>query len=162
MNALSPAQAEQLTVFQQAVRERFQEGGSILSVIAVVSVIALVLCAAYLLSRRIEQRGAPEANASPRRLFKLLLTRLRLGRQERRILLSAARSARLQHPTVLLLSRSMFDRYVTHRVRGSRVGAEPRHSESTQEQKTLAATVAALRSRLFPAIDPVQDSPSRL
>lgn len=106
-------QATGLTEAQRAVRDHFQEGGSIGSVLLVVGVVAGVILAACWLARRQRRRAQKHApRDDPDRLFGDLLRGLALTAPQRGLLDTVAKELRLRNPAVILLSPTLFDRHV--------------------------------------------------
>ncbi len=99
-----------LTATQLAVREHFQEGGSPTTVVSVLALIMVGFGFAYLLSRRFPPKGQETIIDDPARLFRDVITELKLSVPNRRFLLTMARDLRLEHPSAVLLSPMLFDR----------------------------------------------------
>jgi len=112
MNAALLAQSDRLTPLLDAVRDRFQRGGSIASVVFAVVGLVAVLGAIYLFMCRRDKFGARGRLDDPQRLFRDLLHKLELPLEQRRLLEAVVRDLRVAHPTALLLSANLFDRYV--------------------------------------------------
>lgn len=142
------AQSSQFEVWQRAVRNQFQYGGSWTSVFLVLlSLAALVMLVGWLtrIQNRLQQ-GAENAprNSDPQRLYAHLLCNLGLSVPQRQLLESVARDLRLPHPTTLLVSATLFDQCVeqwTRRAGGAAVEAD--------RAKTLQIVIRT-RNRLFP------------
>jgi hypothetical protein len=138
-------QAGALTEAQRAVRQRFQEGGSLGSVLLIAGVVLGAVLAAYWLTRRQRRRqeGRRPIN-DPQRLFKNLLRDLSLNEQQRRVLRAVAREADLAHPSALLVSSALFERHADQWLASQRqTGA---NAGKDADQRTLAQT----REVLFP------------
>jgi hypothetical protein len=104
--------ASGLTPLQLAVREHFQQGGSVATIVIGVIAAFLALVALYQLLKR-RQAGVESVRIDdPQRLFKDLLHAIEMPLQQRRLLTRVARDLRLAHPSVLLLSAELFDRYL--------------------------------------------------
>lgn len=106
-------QLDGLTEPQRAIRDHFQEGGSIVLVLAVMSVVAGVVLIAYWLTRRQQRRTERHARFNdPQRLFGDLLQGLSLTASQRHLLDTVVRELGLKHPSVILLSPTLFERHV--------------------------------------------------
>lgn len=102
-----------LTPAQRSVRDHFETGGAIWTfVLALVMLVGVVWLTGRLSEflRRARQRSIQPDD--PKRLFHDVLAKLNLTRGQRRFLLLLAKHHDLAHPTALLLSESLFDRYV--------------------------------------------------
>lgn len=132
-----------LSEVQRAVRDRFQDGGSITTAVLVLVALGLIIYAVFHFSMR--QRRALQTTTpfNPQRLFSDLANGLGLTLPQRRFLDSVTRDLQLEQPAVVLLCPGLFDRHVNlwRHHRKSRPGAE----EPTPDDH-----VNALRSVLFP------------
>ena len=151
------AQIESFNAMQRSVREHFQEGGSVAGVLLALVTITGVLCLAYLWTRQIERGTNPDVRLNEYGLFRRVVGRLELDAEGKQLLLAVARKSGLKHPSVLLLSPSLFDRYV--------VGAMS-VEEATLSSKSLvqrpagshrSESLEVLRDQLFP-LNPLQSS----
>jgi len=131
-----------LTPLQLAVREHFQRGGSVATIVMAVIVMVLVTVAAYQIFKRRQQGASRSQVDDPQRLFKDLLHLLELPLQERKLLLRVARDLRLRHPSVLLLSGVLFERYFEQWRSEGRRGA-------VDESATASGLMPAIRKSLF-------------
>ena len=132
-------QSDRLPLFYQAVRDQFNRGGTLGSVLIVLASLAGVVLLVYFLNR-LEQRSTKSVEPSDaQRLFRDVLARLGLNEAQRQLLESVSKDLRLKNPTVLLLSERLFDQNV---------------QEWAGRQKGRAAerdkVVSRMRSRLFP------------
>jgi len=128
-----------LPEFYRAVREQFNKGGTLGSVLIVLAGLAGVVLLVYILNR-LEQKSTTNTGPSDaQRLFRDVLARLGLNEAQRQLLEGVAKDLRLKNPTVLLLSERLFDQNV---------------QEWAGRQKGRAAdreqVVSRMRSRLFP------------
>ena len=144
ITAIALIGANELTETQRSVAEHFREGGSFLSIMLVLAVTAAIVVLAYGLTRRQQRRGCRASQGDPRQLYQHLLKKLDLTTAGRRLLGAIANDLRLKHPTAMLLSPTLFDRYV-EQWRAQRRGfgralAQPQQPES----------VAEVRAVLFP------------
>ena len=105
-------QLNELTPLQKAVREHFQKGGSMLAMLLVLLGIAATLALAYWLTRRQRSTIRKAPPNDPRKLFRDLQEKLRLPVPQRNFLNGVALQLHLEHPSVLLLSPVLYDRYV--------------------------------------------------
>jgi len=126
------------------IRDRFQRGDSITSLLVVLSLFAILVFLVGWLSRRSSKAGRASARDNPQRLFRTLLERLPLTTAQREWFGKVVAEVRLEHPTVLLLSRDLYDR---HFGRGSHHRAETGHKADRFADAELAA---AVRRALFP------------
>lgn len=131
-----------LTETQQAVRDYFQRGGSILMAAAVIVVCLGIVGLVYWLTRR--QAARLNTNDDPQGLFRFGLDRLPLTDDQRVFLSAVSRSEGLEHPTTLLLSRTLFDRHVDAWLD---IRNQPRIDERL---RTRIQTARQLRALLFP------------
>lgn len=102
----------QLTETQRAVRDWFQEGGSVTAVLLVMAVLAAVLLVVYFLTARQRSTVVDARRALPTQLFTDLLAKLDLTARQRHLVVAAATALRLENPAVILLSPAVFDRHV--------------------------------------------------
>ena len=140
-----PLQVTGLTEAQRAVRDHFQGGGSIGSVLLVVVVVAgivLVACCVAWIQRRRTRKHAPIRD--PKRLLGDLLEGLSLTASQRRLLERVAKDLRLENPAVLLLSPTLFDRHM------DRWRALNRPSHRDAGRRGEDQTVTRTREVLFP------------
>lgn len=102
----------------QAVHEEFQEGGTIGELFWPVVVLAVAL-AGLVLFQRLQQRfSGKKVVQNPRRLFRVVTSRLRLGVLQRDLLYRIARELKLEHPAILFLSPAMFAEYTREWLEG--------------------------------------------
>ena len=133
------AQADRLNEFQRSVRDRFQEGGSVLGIVLVIILIAAVLLGAAMWARRIERNRRPGADLGPNELFEATLRGLELDAPSRSALHALAQTAGMEHPTTMLLCPIEFDRCAGH---------------SGDVDPLRRSQLAMLREKLFPATIP--------
>ncbi len=145
------AQADRLNQMQQSVRQQFQEGGSVLGVVAALLVVAAVLWFAWFWSRRNERLRRPGADLDAAGVFAETLRRLNLRAEQKQLLHQAARVADLDHPTVLLLSPHLFDRYIGPCASRKSVGAPSANPIDEGQSVSSNPLVSELRAYLFPA-----------
>jgi len=100
----------QLNEAQRAVKQHFEEGGSIAETLIIVSILALIIFLVYALTRR-QQRSVETGIArDPDELFRTALARLPLSAEQRTLLTQLATDRDLEHPTAMLISRVRFQR----------------------------------------------------
>jgi len=109
---LAQLQLNDLTEVQRATREHFQKGGSVVSVLLVMLGLALGVILTYWLSRQQQKVARNFRRNDPQKLFQDLMAKVELSEPQRRVLWSVANDLRLDHPAVLLISRTLFDRHV--------------------------------------------------
>ncbi len=136
-------QLNELTDAQRAVRDHFTRGGSIVQVLVVILAVAAVFVVAVLLSHRQLSDGSAHNPNDPQRLFRELLGRLELPTPQRELLIALAINLRLQNPTVLLLSRAVYDRAVEQ-------WEQRHHAEREIGRPAIATRLKQIRGRLFP------------
>ena len=146
MNEALLLELNRLTDFQRAVRDHFQQGGSIMAAFFVVAGIVAVVVLVKLLTQSQKRSGRPTVTDQPQELFADLLAGLELTQQQRRLLTAVAQEFGIKNPAVILMSVALFDQYVgrwRERSRGKTdaVGAAPD-----------AQHIARLRAHLFPTI----------
>ncbi len=143
MGLLSPA--GRLTEIQRVVREHFHEGGSLATVLFVLSGIAVVVLLAYGLTIRQRRVERIARSADPRGLFRDLQGKLGLTSPQRQLLDTMAKELRIENPAVILLCPALFDRYLgawSVKRRKAIIGAD----ESSRPD-----VAAELRTTLFPS-----------
>lgn len=132
-------QSDQMPQFYRAVREQFNQGGTIGSMLIVLASFAALVLLVYVLNR-LEQRATTNTEPSDaQRLFRDVVGRLGLNEAQRQLLESVAKDLRLRNPAILLLSERLFDQHVQEWVGRQKSGA------TGCEQ-----AVSRMRSRLFP------------
>ena len=102
-----------LTPAQRSVRDYFETGGAIGTVVlAIVMLVGVVWLTGRLSEffRRARERSIQPDD--PKRLFHDVLAKLKLTRDQRRFLRVLSKHHALAHPTTLLLSESFYDRCV--------------------------------------------------
>ena len=136
-------QLGELTDTQRAVRDHFTRGGSIVQVLVVILAVAAVFVLAVLLANRQRSSGRADNPNDPQRLFRQLLGRLELPTPHRKLLIALANNLRLENPTVLLLSRAVYDRAVEQWEQGHQADGET-------SKPAIATPYKQIRERLFP------------
>lgn len=129
---------------QRAVWAHFQEGGSAAVVGWVLLTIVLAVAVAWWLNRRVEPPKRKEDVPDPWKVFNGLQRAMELQRAQRSLLSSVAQDLRLPNPSVLLLSRSLFDRYVDR----WQAVASPR-SDAHEDRAARRTVVSQVRAALF-------------
>ncbi|MCH8150468.1 MAG: hypothetical protein IH987_21230, partial [Planctomycetes bacterium] len=102
-----------LTPMQRSVRDYFETGGAIGTVVLAIAMLVGVVWLTGRLSellRRARQRSIQPDD--PKRLFHDVLAKLELTRGQQRFLRVLAKHHAMAHPTTLLLSESFYDRCV--------------------------------------------------
>jgi hypothetical protein len=134
-------QAEGLTDFHKAIRDRFQQGGSIAAfLLAIGALVGFVLLIGVLSKWQKRAATAPTSRPDPQRLFDDLLKKLGLAAEQARLVRRMADRAALKHPTVLLLNEALFENH----------SAELIQSGLTTPDGRLSVELAAARARIFP------------
>ncbi len=122
-----------LSPTQQAVRDSFQEGGSIAQTLLVFLAMICGVLLLYLLtlwSRKDGQRGSAR---NPRQLFADVLSRLKLSPEQRDVLVKVASELNLNDPTAILVSPTLFDRHLEQwRAKQRRSGQVRNYSRDRQ------------------------------
>lgn len=96
----------------RAFREAAGSGSDILESVALLALVFAVIIACLYLAGVLQQRRAAPVGRQPGRLFRATLRELDLAWSDRIVLMFVARSAGLRHPTVMLLSPVLLERYV--------------------------------------------------
>ena len=138
----SLAKSEPLVPALKAIRDRFQEGGSLAAfLLALIGMIAFVAFIYWL--TRLQSRTASDKNLQPQpqQLFHDLLPKMDLIAAQRQYLVELARASSLKHPVTLLLCEQLFEQHATALGSG---GANREKSEPSDHG------VAELRRKLFP------------
>ena len=132
-------QSDRLPLFYQAVREQFNKGGTLGSVLIVLASLAGLVLLVYCLNR-LEHKSTKNTEPSDaQRLFRDVLAKLGLNEAQRQLLEGVAKELRLKNPTLLLLSERLFDQHV-------REWAGRQKGRAAERDKV----VSRMRSRLFP------------
>jgi hypothetical protein len=137
-------QTYELTEIQRAVRSHFQKGGSILEAILVLlAIVGAVLLVRYLTHKQREAQSRTRP-ADPRRLFRDLLDKLKLGARQRQLLDAVARDLHLASPATILLCPALFDRRIDE--------WRSQHAERTTGATEASSSDLAMQIRgvLFP------------
>ncbi|MEK6675530.1 MAG: hypothetical protein AABZ47_07740 [Planctomycetota bacterium] len=101
--------------------EPIRRDGSFTGVLLILLGVAAVVVFANYMGKLQELLRKPIAPSDPERLYFGLLKRLPLNRTQRNGLIGLARELRLEHPTILLISESLFDRYLEQWRRHQRI-----------------------------------------
>ncbi len=141
MNAVL-MQTGALTPTQQAVRDQFQEGGSIGTVLLLVAGLAMMVALAYWLSKQVQHIDSGPARVDdPQRLFEDWLVRLEMPAEQLQFLRAIARDLDLENPATILLSPVRFDRcldqWPAHRQTSGQVRPRPPTALITQTRSAL-------------------------
>jgi len=107
------AQDSALPEALRAMRDQFQQGGSLVGLLFAILLIAALLAVVYVaveLQRR-KQEGSLNRK-TPLNLFEDLLAGLRLSNEEQAFLKSACQAAGLPHPAAALISEKLFDQTI--------------------------------------------------
>lgn len=129
---------------QRAVWAHFQEGGSATVAAVVLLAIVFAVFVAWWSHRRVEPPKGKEDVADPWKVFNGLQRAMELQAAQRNLLGSVAQDLHLPNPSVLLLSRALFDRYVD---RWQAVA--PLRTDAEEERATRETVVVQLRNTLF-------------
>ena len=135
------SQTPELTEAMKGVQRHFERGGAVGSAVAIIlSLFALVLLV-HLLTRRDRSAQAGGKRSDPQRLFRDMLAGLQLTPQQGKSLMTISKELGLAHPSVLLLSRTVFDRHVktwqTKPRSSSQAGHAPTHKEHFAEVRAV-------------------------
>ncbi len=144
MTGLLALQEPPLNPAQRAVWAYFQEGGSAVVAAGVLLVIVFAVAVSWWLNRRIEPPERREEVADPWKVFNGLQRAMELQTMQRNLLRSVAKELRLPNPSVLLLSPSLFDRYVD---RWQALAAL--HAAAEDERAEREMVVVQVRAALF-------------
>lgn len=146
MNLAILVQIDRLTVLQRAVRDHFQQGGSVTSVLLLLAVIIGVVMLVKFLTQRQWQSNRPAGTDPGRELFVSLLDDLELTQAQQRVMVAFAKEQRLKNPSVILLCPTLFDRYVGQWLE------KPKRRSDPEDQLVDAEFIARLRKHLFPPV----------
>lgn len=113
-------------------------------VIGVLLVLALVVWLAFYLTRRQQRSRSMDRESNHTRLFKELLDALELSATHRHQLELMAGDLDLEHPAVILLSPTIFDRLVTQWEQTAS------RSEPVAPTRSGPSLTSEIRGRLFP------------
>ena len=116
-----------LTPTQQAVRDRFQQGGSVTETLFVFLAMIFAVLLLYLLTLWSRKNVQRRPNRNPRKLFIDVLSRLGLSPQQRELLTRMAADLCLKDPTAILVSRALFDKHVEEWWAGQRRSGQVRN-----------------------------------
>ena len=136
------SQSDQLPLFYQAVRDQFNQSGTLDSILVVLAGLVALISAVYFLNRLDQRATAHSEPSDAQRLFRDLLTRLGLNDSQRHLLDAVAKDLRLKNPTVLLLSERAFDRYVQEWA-----GRQKGRAQLGTDREQI---ISRMRGRLFP------------
>jgi|CXWL01.1.fsa_nt_gi hypothetical protein len=135
-------------LWQRAVRNQFQQGESVgsllLGVGCLVAVVVLVLVIARLQARWNQREEKAQEESHPQRLYMHLICALGFTATQRHLLEAVAKASTLAHPAALLMSDVLFDQSV---VQWERLAGEV-HADARRIDDRRALAFA--RSRLFP------------
>ena len=126
----------------RAVRDQFQDGGSIAIGLLLIAGFLTVGWVVNLLARRQSRAQATTLPSDPGRLFAELLPRLGLTPDQSKALKHVARDLRLANPATILVSPTLFDQGV-ERWQASRPSAQ-------SESQEPATPMTEIRATLFP------------
>ena len=101
-----------LTSTQQAVRDRFQQGGSVTQTLLVFLALIAAVLLLYVLTLWSRKDLPRRSNRNPRQLFLDVLSKLGLSPQQRDLITRMGADLCLKDPTVILVSRALFDKHV--------------------------------------------------
>ncbi len=141
------AQSSEFEVWQQAVKNQFQKGGSItvafMVLLAIIVAVLVVGWISRLQGRLRDTSNVVVGNSNPQRLYTHLLCNLGLTVPQRQFLEKVARDLEIPHPASLLISSVLFDQTV------ERWMGAPK-SQAAGERASAVQLAAKARSRLFP------------
>ncbi len=139
MTLLLAQSDDRMPEFYRAVREQFNQGGTLGSILIVLAALMGLVVLVYVLNR-LEQKSTKQATPmDSQSLFRDLVSRLDLSETQREWLLELVKDMPVENPTVLLLSEQLFDNHVRE-WQGSRRGARPESEKA----------ISKVRARLFP------------
>lgn len=133
-----------LTEIQRAIRDHFQHGGSTTAVLMVLATIFCILIGAVVASRLQEWFFGTGRRDDPQRLYQDLLRRLKLTTRHRTILQRMGEDRVLRHPTIILLSPTLYQRHAD-RWRASASAARRDVAPPTENE------LKAIKKALFPS-----------
>ncbi len=134
-----------LTEVLRGVQRHFARGGDIGPVVLVVLTLSAVVLVVYLLTRPSRPTSKAAGSPNPQQVLRNLLTRLELTPPQRKNLLAMAKDGCLTHPSVILLSRALFDRHSATWLK------EREGRASSKGASSDAESIAEIRSILFPS-----------
>lgn len=141
------AEVTDFELWQRAVRQQFQDGESIGSILLGVGILVGVVLLVMVLGRLQNRwRGANpvQEESHPQRLYTHLLCALGFTSAQRRLLESLGKASALEHPAALLISDVLFDRSVSSWER--QAGQKMADAQRLEERRSLEIA----RARLFP------------
>ena len=132
-----------LTEIQRAIRDHFQQGGSTTAVLMVLLAIFCIFTGAVVASRAQEWFLGNGRRDDPQRLYQELLRGLKLTTRHRTILQRMGEDRLLRHPTIILLSPTLYQRH-----------ADQWRTSASASRRDLAPPtedeLKAIRKALFP------------
>jgi len=131
-----------LSPIQRGVRDYFTRGGSVVTIAVVLSFCVLMVGIVYVLTRRLAVRSG--AAPSAKQLFRSGLDHVALTPPQRTMLIAVAAAERIDNPTVLLLSRPIFDHHVD---KWLALKDRPQIDDKT---RSIIRTARELRAALYP------------
>ena len=140
------AQDDRWKELSGAVRKEFA-GDSLRDFLLILLTAGLVVLMVYLIRRAQQRKERFEQQGDPKKLFREVLDKLPLAAEQRQFLDALAVHTAVEHPTVLLLSASLFERESQRWLR----------SLQRQSGDSIDATdvrrIATTRAVLFPALE---------
>jgi len=106
-------QQDGLTEIQRAVRDTLSEGGSKMVALLILGVLVGCIALTHWLTKK-TNRSYAKVSSDPRGLFRALLGKLELTKEQKTLLEVTAKQAGIRHPSVLLLSPDLFDQHIEH------------------------------------------------
>lgn len=143
-STLAAFQLDDLTQAQRAIRDHFQQGGSILSVFMVLIVIAAIVALAYWLSQHTAHFDGTAKRNDPVKLFFDLMRRMNFSQEQQKTLEKIVREQEVKNPAVILLCPNLFDRYV------GRWEEQQPQSNASRKNHVRRQLLKETRQRLFP------------
>ena len=139
------SQESPLTEVLRGVQRHFARGGAVGPAVFVVLILSAVVLVVYLLTRSSRPRSKTADRSNPQQVFRNLLARLELPPPRRKNLLAIAKDQALTHPSVILLSRALFDHHSAAWLNKREGRASSKGASSDLE------SIAVIRSILFPS-----------
>lgn len=134
-------QSKDMPLFYEALRDQFNRGDTVQSMLITAGVFALLIGVVIFLTRVDRKSHIPEEPDHPARVFRETLHKLGFPPSQQRVFEEMVSVTKPAHPSALLLSEKLYDEHVTkwHSKRGSPKG-DPDHKLLVQA-----------RTRLFPS-----------
>ena len=146
MSTMLLATPSKLEVFQKAIRDQFEKGGTIGDVLLALGLVLSVVLLAWFLTR-LQSRLTTGTKDDSWPVFHALSGKLDLTQPQRRLLTSVGELARPTHPVALLISSQFFDGAAANWQDQRTTRSRPLSSEEFRD-------LNCLRAALFPDESP--------